>query len=113
MEGGNPFTCGHDLAEELNILGNWWNEFGEPIKLPDPKISKSDIKLYGGQQFQRLLNQFKYIVEQTSVGDLMEDDILNAISVSGRKNVNSLIWAVIERNKNLHLTKIFFCRLVI
>lgn len=92
MEGGNPFTYGHDLADEFLILGDWWNEYGETIKVSN--LPKSDNKLYGGQQFQRLLNQFKYIVEQTTISNLNEDEILNSIGVSNKGNMNSLLWAV-------------------
>lgn len=94
MEGANPFTYGQELSEETYLLGEWWNEYGEATPIPVAKLPKADSKVYGGQQLQRLLLQFKYIVEQTSISDISEDDIRNATALSGPKNPHSLIWAV-------------------
>ncbi len=49
------------------------------------------IKLYGGQQFERLLSEFKVVVEHTPEIEASEDDIANA---AGRmaSNLNNYAW---------------------
>jgi hypothetical protein len=58
------------------------------------KIPNWDAKLFGGQQMERMLAQFKAVANHTRIKNLSVDEIATSSGLSGLKNVNTHIWAV-------------------
>jgi hypothetical protein len=90
---GQPSLYGETSEEERHLLGEWMDAKKNLIKVrrkwPLPYL---DIKLYGGQQFERLLSEFKMVVEHTGSVQATYDELANA----GRRNgpsFDQLAWA--------------------
>jgi hypothetical protein len=67
-----------------------------PIRF-DPaewKIPHASSKLYGGQQFERLLAEFKAVVEHQAIHNLSLDDIATATGPQKLNNASNIAWAV-------------------
>lgn len=103
---GNPNTNGQTLDEEkaacgktfifprTQLSGEWTDEFGNPIKF-DPaewKIPNYQTRLYGGQQLERLLAEFRIVAEHTALKAASDDDI--AASLNKSSSLSSPVWTV-------------------
>jgi len=84
---GNPAIHGQTLEQEKDKVfasgykhSNWVNFYGIPIEFNPATsgIAFHDSKLYGGQQFERLLHEFKAVAEQQEFQELTVDDIITA-----------------------------------
>ena len=53
---------------------------------PAPKLKfdivNHDIKLYGGAQFQRLMNEFEYVAHSTEFPNTSMNEVASAIGIS-------------------------------
>jgi hypothetical protein len=59
---GMPSLYGSTAEDERHMLGEWIDSSKEIIKVKRKwKLPYLDIKLYGGQQFERLLSEFKMV----------------------------------------------------
>lgn len=94
---GNPSINGQSLEEEKSQdeTGDWRDSDFTPIRF-DPvewKIPHANSKLYGGQQFERLLAEFKAVVEHQTVHHLSTDDIATAAGPQKLNNASNIAWA--------------------
>jgi len=93
---GNPGINGQTLDEEKtqDETGDWVDADFVPIRF-DPnewKIPHASSKLYGGQQFERLLSEFRAVVEHQSIGKITIDDIATAAGPVKLGNASNVLW---------------------
>lgn len=93
---GNPIINGQSLEEEKSQdeTGDWINFEYNPIKF-DPsewKIPHYNSKLYGGQQFERLLAEFKIVAEHIQMKEISSDEIANAAGPQKLTNASNCLW---------------------
>ncbi|GAM21039.1 hypothetical protein SAMD00019534_042140 [Acytostelium subglobosum LB1] len=94
---GNPTLNGQTLAEEKSQdeTGEWVDHNHRAI-LFDAKtmnVPFHESKVYGGQQFERLLSEFKAISEAAELAELSSDEIATALGSNRPSNVSVLAWA--------------------
>jgi len=94
---GNPSINGQTLEEEKlqDETGDWRDSDFNPIKF-DPKewkIPHPTSKLYGGQQFERLLAEFKSVAEHRTIQTPNLDDIATAAGPQKLNNYSNIAWA--------------------
>ena len=53
-----------------------------------------ESKLYGGQQFERLLAEFKAVAEHQKLPEVSMDDIATAAGINKLNNIPNYAWAV-------------------
>eukprot|EP01099_Mayorella_cantabrigiensis_P000830 TRINITY_DN1356_c0_g1_i1.p1 TRINITY_DN1356_c0_g1~~TRINITY_DN1356_c0_g1_i1.p1 ORF type:complete len:728 (-),score=209.06 TRINITY_DN1356_c0_g1_i1:108-2291(-) len=97
---GNPTVNGQSLEEEKlqHGDGEWIDAHNRIIKFdPDEwKIPYWDSKLYGGQQFERLLSEFKSVAEHTRISDVTMDDVATAAGINKLNNIPNYAWAACD-----------------
>jgi len=97
---GNPTVSGQTLDEEKTQHGDgeWIDAHNRIIKF-DPeewKIPYWESKLYGGQQFERLLSEFKAVAEHTKISEVTMDDVATAAGVNKLNNIPNYAWAACD-----------------
>lgn len=89
-------------------MGDWVDLYNQPTRFePEEwKIPYWDNKLYGGQQFERLLAEFKAVAGRTIIPEVCSlytsikyaqvtmDDVATAAGISKLNNVPNYAWAV-------------------
>lgn len=90
---GNPAQNGQTLAEEKVELGEWFDAKGQVISVPEVDLPYADTRIYGGQQFERLLAEFKAVAGGLAMEELPIDDVATAGGPSKLNNVTSVAWA--------------------
>jgi hypothetical protein len=94
---GNPSVNGQTLEEERNAHGegDWMDLYHRPIQVePEEwKISYWDNKLYGGQQFERLLAEYRAVVDRTRIPEITMDDVATAAGINKLNNIPNYAWA--------------------
>eukprot|EP01119_Soliformovum_irregulare_P007303 TRINITY_DN196_c0_g1_i2.p1 TRINITY_DN196_c0_g1~~TRINITY_DN196_c0_g1_i2.p1 ORF type:complete len:675 (+),score=269.59 TRINITY_DN196_c0_g1_i2:42-2027(+) len=94
---GNPAVNGQttDEEKEEDDAGDWYNSEYVPIKFDatEWKIPYAKSKLYGGQQFERLLSEFKAVADHVTIGKLTADDIATAAGPNKLNNAANCTWA--------------------
>eukprot|EP01114_Cavostelium_apophysatum_P002313 TRINITY_DN1204_c0_g1_i2.p1 TRINITY_DN1204_c0_g1~~TRINITY_DN1204_c0_g1_i2.p1 ORF type:complete len:686 (-),score=244.80 TRINITY_DN1204_c0_g1_i2:48-2105(-) len=94
---GNPTINGQTLEEEKSQdeTGEWRDVSHAVIEVDpaDYKIPHAGSKLYGGQQFERLLAEFKAVVDHISMNKLNSDDIATAAGPQKLNSASSCTWA--------------------
>lgn len=94
---GNPAQNGLTLAEEKEISGDWIDDNGEIIKLKSTKnIPYADTRIYGGQEFERLLAEFKVIVNGINLKEVTIDEIATSSGSHKLNNLSSLTWVTCD-----------------
>jgi len=76
--------------------GDWLDIRNQVIKF-DPEewgIPYWDAKLYGGQQFERLLSEFCAVAKHTEVPSITVADVATATGLNKLNNVPNYAWAV-------------------
>jgi len=76
--------------------GEWADGNGYPIVTEVPTIPMQDDRLYGGQQFERLLSEFRAVAEKIPVPDISVDDIATGGGAGGipsLRNAPNFAWA--------------------
>eukprot|EP01097_Dermamoeba_algensis_P006159 TRINITY_DN3875_c0_g1_i2.p1 TRINITY_DN3875_c0_g1~~TRINITY_DN3875_c0_g1_i2.p1 ORF type:complete len:707 (-),score=191.30 TRINITY_DN3875_c0_g1_i2:121-2241(-) len=92
---GNTFQNGQTLEEEKDELGaegEWVVYENNVFKVPLAKIPSHLHKIYGGQQFERLLFEFKYVLENTEISSVTSDDVAIAFG----NQYGNLPWAAVN-----------------
>eukprot|EP01105_Mastigella_eilhardi_P025672 TRINITY_DN7055_c0_g1_i1.p1 TRINITY_DN7055_c0_g1~~TRINITY_DN7055_c0_g1_i1.p1 ORF type:complete len:701 (+),score=219.25 TRINITY_DN7055_c0_g1_i1:46-2103(+) len=94
---GKPALCGKTLLEEKaqDDAGEWRDADSKEI-LFDPvawNIPSSNSRLYGGQEMERLLAEFKTIVERTANINISQHEVATALGQSKSRVAPDLIWA--------------------
>ena len=77
--------------------GEWLDIHGQAVKF-DPEewsIPYWDAKLYGGQQFERLLSEFKAVCMHTNMPAISVADVATATGLNKLNNVPNYAWAVL------------------
>lgn len=97
---GIPNINGQTLEEEKSAQGDadWVDSYNHPIQF-DPEKSNVpyyNTKIYGGQQFERLLAEFKAICDRTEIKELSMDDIATASGINKVNNVPNNTWAAAD-----------------
>jgi len=92
---GSPSINGQSSDEEKgqDETGDWRDADFNKISVDNGKISHSSSKLYGGQQFERLLAEFKYVVDHQNIPPLSADDIATATGPQKMNNQSNVAWA--------------------
>jgi hypothetical protein len=95
----NPSVTGQTALEEKNYgVGEWFDSNYQEIKV-DPvewKIPYYDTRLYGGQQFERLIAEFKAVVDHTKITDVSMDDIATASGLNRLNNLPNFAYAACD-----------------
>jgi len=95
---GNPSVNGQTLEEEKSQQGDggeWVDLYNRPIKF-DPEewgIPYWNSKLYGGQQFERLMAEFKAVSDNTKISEVTMDDVATATGINKLNNIPNYAWA--------------------
>eukprot|EP01111_Echinosteliopsis_oligospora_P000111 TRINITY_DN1010_c1_g1_i3.p1 TRINITY_DN1010_c1_g1~~TRINITY_DN1010_c1_g1_i3.p1 ORF type:complete len:918 (-),score=330.40 TRINITY_DN1010_c1_g1_i3:58-2811(-) len=97
---GQPTINGQTLDEEKQGHGDgdWYGANNRPIKF-DPAtwgVLYWDSKLYGGQQFERLLSEFKAVSDHTDITEVTMDDVATAAGVNKLNNLPNYAWAACD-----------------
>jgi len=97
---GNPAINGQTLIDEVadDDIGQWKNSDWQEVRF-DPsewKIPHYNSKLYGGQQFERLLAEFKAVVEHQAIGEINADTIATTAGPMKLNTVNNATWAAAD-----------------
>eukprot|EP01098_Paradermamoeba_levis_P006680 TRINITY_DN276_c0_g2_i1.p1 TRINITY_DN276_c0_g2~~TRINITY_DN276_c0_g2_i1.p1 ORF type:complete len:633 (+),score=230.65 TRINITY_DN276_c0_g2_i1:473-2371(+) len=92
---GNLSLNGQTLAEEREQeeTGPWLDSNHRPMKLANLSVAYADNKLYGGQQFERLLLEFKAVCEKITIPDITMHDIATATGPHKLTDFSSFTWA--------------------
>eukprot|EP01116_Phalansterium_solitarium_P008438 TRINITY_DN22350_c0_g1_i1.p1 TRINITY_DN22350_c0_g1~~TRINITY_DN22350_c0_g1_i1.p1 ORF type:complete len:681 (-),score=139.34 TRINITY_DN22350_c0_g1_i1:83-2125(-) len=95
---GNPSINGQTLDDEKDSdeTGSWKTCDFAPLKLSAEvydRVPHADSKLYGGQQFERLLAEFRVVSDQLRLGFVGEDEIATAAGPNKVTNASNFIWA--------------------
>lgn len=84
------------ITKKSSANGQWFDCNGVAI-LFDPEawgVNLWQNKLYGGPQFERLLDEFKAVCEHTELPDISVDDVVTASGIPKMQNVPNFLWAV-------------------
>jgi len=73
------------LLKKKNLVGEWKDDRSHNIKIDEIKVSEHGARLYGGQQFNRLLREFKIIGKSLKMPPISLDNIASAIGPSKLK----------------------------
>jgi len=95
---GTPAVNGQSLEQEkamCGIDGQWSDCNGIPIVTGHLEVAMEDYRLYGGQQFERLLSEFRAMAEQIPVPDLSVSDIATGggAAIPSLRNAPNFAWA--------------------
>jgi len=94
---GNPMVNGQSLEEEKNGHGDgdWVDLYNRVIRFEPEEwsIPYWDNKLYGGQQFERLLSEYKAVSEHTEISEVTADDVATAAGINKLNNIPNYMWA--------------------
>jgi GTPase SAR1 family protein len=93
----NPAAAGETLADERREQGHddWLDAQNRPIRF-DPaeyKVPYADAKLYGGQQFERALAEFRAVMQHSRLSDISIDEVASAAGLNRLNNVPNYGWA--------------------
>jgi len=94
---GNPAVNGQSLDEEKNAHGDgdWVDLYNRVIRFEPEEwnIPYWDNKLYGGQQFERLLSEYRAVSEHTEISEVTMDDVATAAGINKLNNIPNYSWA--------------------
>jgi len=94
---GNPSVNGQTLEEEKLAHGDgeWVDLYNRVIRFEPEEwnIPYWDNKLYGGQQFERLLAEYKSVSVHTLMSDVAPDDVATAAGINKLNNIPNYAWA--------------------
>eukprot|EP01089_Gocevia_fonbrunei_P003433 TRINITY_DN13398_c0_g1_i1.p1 TRINITY_DN13398_c0_g1~~TRINITY_DN13398_c0_g1_i1.p1 ORF type:complete len:820 (+),score=248.00 TRINITY_DN13398_c0_g1_i1:64-2523(+) len=94
---GNPAVNGQTLDEERTQFGDgdWVDSHNKVIKFDAGEwgIPYWESKLYGGQQFERLLSEFKAVADHLKLPEVTMDDIATAAGINKLNNIPNYAWA--------------------
>ncbi|PRP78869.1 hypothetical protein PROFUN_01042 [Planoprotostelium fungivorum] len=90
-------SFGQTLEEEKIETADWMDHDGrnmyQLMGVSAEDLPNWNTRLSGGNQLERLLAEFKMITDRIIMEDTVEDELVNAISLSGPQMVCNRIWA--------------------
>ena len=95
---GNPNVNGQTLEEETAALGlgEWKTADNAPLASDASHIPYHDARVYGGQQFKRLLSSFGEVIAGLEIKDSSSDVMSTAAGINRLNNVPNYAWAACE-----------------
>jgi len=95
---GNPAVNGETLDQEKSGCGvdsQWVNGEGQPVSVGQETwdVPMWDIKLFGTQQFERLLAEFRLVSQHLAISDISDDDIATGAGIPALSNTPNDRWA--------------------
>jgi len=97
---GNPAVNGQTIEEEKQHMGDgeWMDSHNRIIRVEpeDWGIPYWDSRLYGGQQFERLLAEFKAVSDHQKLPEVTMDDIATAAGINKLNNIPNYAWAACD-----------------
>jgi GTP-binding protein EngB required for normal cell division len=94
---GNPGLNGQTLAQELadEYAGPWMDSNHQVLVFDaeELEIPNADARLYGGQQFSRLLSEFRAVAKTISIGSISPSEVATAAGPTRINNASNLAWA--------------------
>ncbi len=95
---GNPNVNGQTLEEEKAALGlgEWKSVDNAPIAAFPDAIPYHDARVYGGQQFKRLLNAFGQVVAGMQMSEASVESMATAAGINRLNNVPNYAWVACE-----------------
>jgi len=97
---GNPAHNGQTLEEEKaqKETGDWVDSSHKiiPVNPQAWGIPNCDTKLYGRQQFERLLYEFKAVIEHVKLTEITKNDIAAATGPGQLNNVSIFAWVACD-----------------
>jgi len=95
---GNPAVNGETLDQEKSDCGmdsQWVNNEGQPVSVDQDSwdVPMWDIKLFGTQQFERLLAEFRLVSQHLVVSSISDDDIATGAGIPALSNTPNDRWA--------------------
>lgn len=102
---GNPAQNGQTLQEEKAEVGEWFDSKGRVLQIPEAQLPYADTRIYGGQQFERLLAEFKAVASVVDMDDLPLDDVATAGGPGKLNNLTTVAWAASDlARRSVHHT---------
>lgn len=94
---GTPTVSGQTLEEEKSAQGDveWLDVYNHTITFDAEKwgVPFWNSHIYGGQQFERLLAEFKAVCDHTEISEVSLDDVATAAGINKVNNVPNYAWA--------------------
>ncbi len=94
---GNPGQNGQTMAQEHSdeSAGPWIDSNHQVINFDadELNIANAEARLYGGQQFARLLSEFRAVSNTVTIGDISPSEVATAAGPSKINNTSNLAWA--------------------
>jgi len=95
---GTPAVNGQSLEQEKTMCGvdgEWVDGNGYPISSGiGVEVPMQDNRLYGGQQFERLLSEFRVVANNIPIPELSVDDITSGSGgIPSLRNAPTSAWA--------------------
>jgi energy-coupling factor transporter ATP-binding protein EcfA2 len=95
----NPSATGQTLAEEHRDSGveEWLGANNRPLTAPSSDdVPFSEVKVYGGQQFERLLSEFRAVVSTTGSVKITDADVASSAGLNKQNNVPNYALAAAD-----------------
>lgn len=97
---GTPTVSGQTLEEEKSSQGEveWLDVYNHTISFDAEKwgVPFWNSHIYGGQQFERLLSEFKAVCDHTEISEVSLDDVATAAGINKVNNVPNYAWAAAD-----------------
>jgi hypothetical protein len=77
-------------------LGEWKNADNSPITTFPDSIPYHDARVYGGQQFKRLLASFGQVVHNSTMSEASIETMATAAGINRLNNLPNYAWAACE-----------------
>ena len=97
---GNPSVNGQTLDEEKNAHGegDWVDMYNRVIRCEAEEwgIPYHNTKVYGGQQFERLLAEFNAVAQRRVMEDVTMHNVATSAGINKLNNVPNFAWAAAD-----------------
>lgn len=95
--------------------GDWVDLYNRVIRFEPEEwgVPLWEHKLYGGQQFERLLAEFSSVVRNTHITEITPDDVATATGINKLNNIPNYAWTVsFRKEKKFEFNPRFFRLLI-
>lgn len=97
---GTPTVSGQTLEEEKSAQGDveWLDVYNHTITFDAERwgVPFWNSHIYGGQQFERLLAEFKAVCDHTEISEVSLDEVATAAGINKVNNVPNYAWAAAD-----------------
>lgn len=92
----NPQQSGQTLSEEVQEAGEWLDSEGKKLDVNynQMQLPHKNVRVYGVQQFERLLAEFKAVVELQTLPASSMDDYASSSGPNKLSNASGHAWTV-------------------